>query len=590
MQVINPKFSATIIQRYFIEKSIELLHQQSNDSYRLRINNSESILTELIEVCEDLKEGRLKNHDYAKLLALECKRTIDECDIIEFKTINKKFFGSLLEKIEKGKDDGYRTLIHAGRIILNENQHLTSKVFQEIARSLIKYSHYSSVDNAVLLKFGDLIHYFLIELVQHGYSKHYLGRFFSAIFTGVRGLSFLQRLIIIKELINRKPENFNVIFGINTNLLSLSRIDINKPDISNVTKRIKTRLINISNEKCLQFFENNSQHLLFLIKVSSRDYYDALLKARNIFMKELDILHLGYSNENFVLIEDCLLIGELHPEKASVNSTNYKIDGFYRSRNSLYEFVLKRFNEIDQSKVTEESINKIYSGVRYLRIGSESNEIESRFINYWIGLEYLFSSSDASQYTIGRLREFFKNCHALIYFKRNLTEFHRDLKRMSLSEFIPNYSDDLQYLKDIITYQIITKKSSSPLLTQRAEYFRIRLAAPKDLRGTIERHKQNVEWNLTRIYRIRNEIVHNAAIKSNIVTITSHLRYYLTFILNSIIDFLIQNQDNLRLNNKLEIEDYFILQNLKLNSFESIVDGINFENMLTVHNPMEIFC
>ena len=75
MQVIKPKFKATVIQRYFVEKSIELLHRQTNDSYRLRINNSKSIITELVEVCEDLKEGRLKNHEYAKLLARNLDRS-----------------------------------------------------------------------------------------------------------------------------------------------------------------------------------------------------------------------------------------------------------------------------------------------------------------------------------------------------------------------------------------------------------------------------------------------------------------------------------------------------------------------------------
>jgi hypothetical protein len=307
-------------------------------------------------------------------------------------------------------------------------------------------------------------------------------------------------------------------------------------------------------------------------------------------MQELDILHLGYSNETFNLIEDCLLIGEQHPEKASVNSTKYRIDGLYRSQKSLYKYVSKRFGEIDRSKISEESMNKILSGVRYLRTGSDSSEIENRFLNYWIGLEYIFSTSDASQYTIGRLRNYFKNCHALIYLKRNLTEFHRDLKRMAVDKFILDYGDNLEYLKNKTTYETIIHNSTSPLLCQRAMYYLERLESSEILRGTIERHKQNVEWNLTRIYRVRNEIVHNAAIKSNIVTITSHLRYYLTFILNSVIDFFIHNQVNHSSDDPLEIEDYFILQNLTISSLESTMEGMTIENLLDIHNPMEIFC
>ena len=497
---------------------------------------------------------------------------------------------SILEKIEKGKDDNYRTIIHAGRIILKENQHLTKKVFSKITSFLLKYNYQPYIENIKLFEFSDLIHYFLIELLNQGYTKHYLGRFFSAIFSGVTGLTFLQRLSIIKSLVGRAKEEFNVVFGINSNLLSLGSIKVRSPEISHVTKSIKTRLIKMSNDKCKQYFQDNSQHLLFLLTIESVDYYSALLKARNKLMRGLDILHLGYSNERFLLIEDCLLIGEQHPEKASVNSTSYRIDGLYRSKKTLYNFVSKRFSEINQEKVAPESMNKILSGIRYLRTGSESSEIENRFLNYWIGLEYIFSTSDASQYTIGRLREYFKNCHALIYLKRNLTEFHRDIKKMSLDKHILTYSDDLSYLKERTSYEIVIANSPSPLMAQRARYFLDRLDAPDSLRGTIERHKQNVEWNLTRIYRIRNEIVHNAAVKSNIVTITSHLRYYLTFILNSITDFIIQNQDEIKEDEELEIEDYFILQNLKLSSLESEKDGITVESLLDVHNPMEIFC
>jgi len=590
MQVIKLKFSPSTIQRYFIEKSIELLHKNTNDSYRLRINNSRSIITELTEVCEDLRDGRLKNHDYAKLLAYECKRTISACNIIGFETISKKYFISIIERIEKGKDDNYRTIIHAGRIVLKENQYLTKKVFSKITSYILKYNYQAHIDSKEFIKINDLIHYFLIELLNQGYTKHYLGRFFSAIFSGVTGLTFLQRLLIIKSLIGRDEEEFNVVFGINSRLLSLRSIRVKNPEISHVTKSIKTRLIKISNEKCHQYFEDNSHHLLFLITINSVDYYSALLKARNIFMRGLDILHMGYSNEKFLLIEECLLIGELHPEKASVNSTNYRIDGHYRSKRTLYDYVSNRFSEIKREKLTTESLNKILSGIRYLRTGSESTEIENRFLNYWIGLEYIFSTSDASQYTIGRLRDYFKNCHALIYIKRNLTEFHRDIKKMSLDSDILTYNDDLSYLKERTSYEIVIAKSKSPLMAQRAKYFLDRLDDPDILRGTIERHKQNVEWNLTRIYRIRNEIVHNAAVKSNIVTITSHLRYYLTFILNSITDFIIQNQDEIREDEVLEIEDYFILQNLKLSSLESEKKGITIENLIDVHNPMEIFC
>lgn len=40
---------------------------------------------------------------------------------------------------------------------------------------------------------------------------------------------------------------------------------------------------------------------------------------------------------------------------------------------------------------------------------------------------------------------------------------------------------------------------------------------------------------LPEIYRLRNELIHEAAIKQDIENVTSNLRYYLVFLLNQII-------------------------------------------------------
>src|SRR5690606_28264713 len=61
------------------------------------------------------------------------------------------------------------------------------------------------------------------------------------------------------------------------------------------------------------------------------------------------------------------------------------------------------------------------------------------------------------------------------------------------------------------------------------------------------------------IYRLRNEIIHDAATNTNNELITSNLRYYLTFILNELITFF-SNAPN----KEISIEDFFILNELKL--------------------------
>ena len=50
-------------------------------------------------------------------------------------------------------------------------------------------------------------------------------------------------------------------------------------------------------------------------------------------------------------------------------------------------------------------------------------------------------------------------------------------------------------------------------------------------------HKKNLEWHIVRIYRMRNELIHEAALKQDIEGATSNLRYYLVLVLNQLINY-----------------------------------------------------
>ena len=108
----------------------------------------------------------------------------------------------------------------------------------------------------------------------------------------------------------------------------------------------------------------------------------------------------------------------------------------------------------------------------------------------------------------------------------------------------------------------------------------------KKVKAALENHQKNLEWNLTRIYRIRNEIVHNAAIKEDIGVLTSHLRYYLTFIINGLIDFIINNPKDVNNDDQINIDDFFIFQDLKLSSLEK--KGVELKDLIAINNPMEV--
>lgn len=124
------------------------------------------------------------------------------------------------------------------------------------------------------------------------------------------------------------------------------------------------------------------------------------------------------------------------------------------------------------------------------------------------------------------------------------------------------YNDDLLYLLSNTAYEDIKRESASELLKYRANLFQKWYQEPNKIGGSLKKHQENLIWNITRLYRIRNEIVHNAAIKNGIYTNIAHLKYYLTFILNSILDFMAENAIDVDNDGKISIDDYFIAQEI----------------------------
>ena len=92
----------------------------------------------------------------------------------------------------------------------------------------------------------------------------------------------------------------------------------------------------------------------------------------------------------------------------------------------------------------------------------------------------------------------------------------------------------------------------------------------------LNRHKENLEIHFTRIYRLRNEIIHDAAMNTNNQLIVSNLRYYLTFILNEAIDYL----SNANTNGCTSIEDYFLSNELRLGNIQH--QGYTLINLIEV--------
>ena len=92
----------------------------------------------------------------------------------------------------------------------------------------------------------------------------------------------------------------------------------------------------------------------------------------------------------------------------------------------------------------------------------------------------------------------------------------------------------------------------------------------------MDQHLSNIKEHLARIYRLRNELVHEAAIKQKIQNVTSNLRYYLVFSLNQMICYFGQ----IPLQGKT-MDDFF-------NEYQLIKIKLSQEENISVHDLVNV--
>lgn len=585
-----PNHSFTVSQRFFAEKLLELVHRKTLDSYRVRLHNPKSILSELAKVLSDFKRNKIKSFEITVApVILEAIKIINQERGLCFDVISKPFLIKALNEAISTKK--IEILLHSLNLLINSNQNYAEKLIDLI------YSEITEIDTRELpinaqdfSGLNTLCDYFISELLQIGFAKNYLHQLFWKLFKENGEPTFDIGFRFINNLTKREEESYDVIFRFTTVSANpkLPQLDfIDKFLLNNVEKN---KIKEYSADSGKYFLKDSPNRYYLKITCSGLDYISVIGKAKTQLNTILDYSHIGFPELSIHISNEILVIGTLSPEKSKIHRLEYRLDGNFKNSKTVYDSFTKRLQSINQNPfIANETKNKLYSAFRNLRLGWEASEMEQKFLHYWIGMEYLFANADIGENTVKRMKDYFVKCDVVYYTRRNFYNFHQDIQRLDLSNSLPNYDDEGRYISDKHTFDYIEREHlrSKPLLAFRANRYGEKISKERNLKESIVSHKENLEYHLARIYRIRNEIIHEAAIHMEISTVTSNVRYYLVFILNLFLDYFSQNPIDIDGSGQITIDDcllYYEIQYklLELNSFK-------FTNCMNVKGFTEVF-
>lgn len=529
------------LDTYFKLRFEELLNKRTPDSYRVRHHNVLSILSELCELIDGWREHRILSPETVVLCGKECIKLLEKDLWLDFSFYDKDM---LIEDIKK-----YIDLIPKNK----DNRGVAFEISDKLKYSCCKCVDINSTTYAsailtfiidkiaksgdmdkdkayvkVMGEFDNAVVCLCKEFIRLGYSKNYLYK---------KAEELLQGNISIKDLktklLNRMPVNYSVNYKIRSN----SYIELCKNPFGFVEelRELKQSMTTKRGDVYHKSFFNNAGFLFKSFEVEALDPYAAVIKSKAKLGLMLDTLFLGNDVNAGQFASKVLVTHKISEDRSwgDLLDFNYQLDGTYESDPQQAVVLEKKVNDVLNNTLIKDDVKeRLKSALRHLRMANESRDIELRFINYWIALEFIFSSPVSNEHTYGRLNKHLVNILCASYIGRNVSY----LDTLLIADGSLEKGKTLSNLTEKEWGQLINKVAD-----RRTQYrlckMKSHLHSKENIEAYLKAHKENLEWHLARIYRMRNELIHEAAIKQDIEGISSNLRFYLVFLLNQIIDF-----------------------------------------------------
>ena len=301
----------------------------------------------------------------------------------------------------------------------------------------------------------------------------------------------------------------------------------------------------------------NAEKKYFRVQVSSFDVYTAAHKA---IRKISDLLNLG-SSYNLVSAWDLssvsfIVINDTNKYHKAFNAEKlYKTYDYLDSSGKVFEYTKNIF--IDDNKVALRE--KLTGAFGYANISRASLFQEEKYMNLWVALESLARTRMYSD-IISNVKQTVPAAMSLRYIYRIVRNYVEDCIRCEVGFDFPNHYIDMnqetkqKMVKETIEvfrtpelYNILLQKSEvNSLLKYRTETVYKILNDMVILKDKVKNHHDRIEWQIQRLYRIRNEIVHSALQnETSLIMYIEHLYDYLSTYITEIVTCISERQESI---------------------------------------------
>lgn len=430
-------------------------------------------------------------------------------------------------------------------------------------------------------------------LVGFGYEKGTIYHFVNSIFFNRNVNSKIKDLEYVNNFLDKfdlKRRKYEVYFSC-SKLFS----DISDSCSNFNVEIIEEKASEYSHTLEKKFFKNHQNRKSFIKckEIMAYDYLNAMMKAEERVSLISDLFVLFHHKKKPWFSTDCLIYNHKKENviKATfgVNSMSKLNEGDIEHAKKIFPIFLKQFS------LRPESFKRFNRGVELHAHSLESNEPSSQILNLWICLEALLITGKGTH--ISSVESAVNTILINYYLKERLTNFHDLLERWNkdlysaVSEKLPEEwreDDDCKVLALIgvpefkdLAMELLAEMDSTPLLRYKFMCLVRDFQDTNRLLKIMSARQKSTEYDIRRIYRTRNKIVHQGALDSKNSRVVEIAHFYLDTVMNTIIYNSLVNDD---INS---IDNFLFEQGLLREEHKSIINeatkqGISTDNIKRV--------
>ncbi len=513
-------------ERLFVSKWCEQFNWDTIDTYRVRLMNSVSILNELHTVIDDYLNESISIENI-KMVCIETERILSNDSLLELLyPVEQKFTLRQVKNFDKNKISRLKADTNILKLILERNY--KNDIISELTKN---FKDSNSELGYVSFLTQSLGSYLLWE----GYSYKYLYELKKIFLSGDSPDSFLKKFVLFAEKITNPKNKFTVYIKLT------SRKDlINMGNIFDFSIQGSLNL-GYDNENVKKFDKQSGNIYCCIPEIMAFDYISAIRIAKeklamfhNLIRWELRKTKLKISPKIMVIDEETNQFYLNHAEPRTIGFISSGSIGKLKYYTQNFDNAIS----INNKKLNSGSREKLSNSLRFFRMGLDADSTESKFIHTWIAIEYLLKTGEHGS-IIGLIQQYLPKVIAIKYFSKILKNFSSDLKRINLIESIEKkftISKECGKISLKSIFELLKNKSlvdfidDNPLFVERVKNLSDMFNSNNLMKEDLHRHLNDLEWNLQRIYRLRNKIIHSAKTSTNILQLESNLAYYFSII------------------------------------------------------------